>query len=73
MTVYEIGKGLVPPPKGYKQPAPDPAAVLAAERAEALAYLASTDWMVVRSVEQGEPLDADVRAKRAAARAKASS
>lgn len=43
-----------------------------AERAAAIAYLAATDWMVVRSVEEGVPLDPDVKAQRAEARKKAS-
>lgn len=37
--------------------------------AEARAYLASTDWYVVRRSETGEPIPQDVMDKRAAARA----
>lgn len=37
--------------------------------AESLAYLASTDWMVFRSIDEpGRPMPADVRAARKAAR-----
>ena len=39
-----------------------------ATRAEALAYLASTDWMVVRQTETGKPVPEDIAAQRAAAR-----
>ena len=35
---------------------------------EARAYLASTDWMIVRQAETGKPVPDDVLAKRAAAR-----
>ena len=38
--------------------------------AEALAYLASTDWMVIREMDSGLPCPADVKIARAAARAK---
>ena len=44
----------------------------AQERAEAKAFLAATDWMVARSIEQGKPLDREISEKRAQARAKAS-
>jgi hypothetical protein len=44
----------------------------AAARAEALAYLASTDWMVVRQAETGEAVPEDVLARRAEARKVAS-
>ena len=37
---------------------------------EALAYLASTDWMVIRELDSGEPCPAEVKALRAAARLK---
>jgi hypothetical protein len=43
-------------------PQPDP-------KAEAQAYLDSTDWYVVRFAETGVPVPVDVTAKRAAARA----
>lgn len=39
---------------------------------EARAYLASTDWYVVRRSETGEPIPQEVMDKRAAARAAAS-
>ena len=38
--------------------------------AEALAYLASTDWMVIREIDAGIPCPASVKAERAAARAR---
>ncbi|NBP03869.1 MAG: hypothetical protein EBU90_27990 [Proteobacteria bacterium] len=38
--------------------------------AEALAYLASTDWMIIREVDSGVICPSDVKAERAAARAK---
>lgn len=37
---------------------------------EALAYLAETDWTVIRQMDSGEPMPAEVKAKRAEARAK---
>ena len=37
-------------------------------KADAQAYLDSTDWMVVRAMDNGTPMDADVKAKREAAR-----
>jgi hypothetical protein len=37
--------------------------------ASALAYLASTDWMVTRAIERGEELSAEFKAEREAARA----
>lgn len=36
--------------------------------AEALAYLASTDWMIIREVDSGLACPAEVKAERAAAR-----
>lgn len=36
---------------------------------EALVYLASTDWLVVRMAENGTPIPADILTKRAEARA----
>lgn len=38
--------------------------------AEALEYLASTDWMVLREADGGQAMSAEVRAERAAARAR---
>jgi hypothetical protein len=37
---------------------------------ESLAYLASTDWMIIREMDQGTPCPADVKQKRAEARTK---
>ncbi|MFN5251830.1 MAG: hypothetical protein ACK5DE_12355 [Bacteroidota bacterium] len=38
--------------------------------AEATEYLASTDWMVIREMDAGVPCPAEVKAERAAARAR---
>ena len=38
--------------------------------AEARAYLAETDWYVIRMQETGEPVPADILAERSAARAR---
>lgn len=38
--------------------------------AEALAYLASTDWLIIREVDAGVPCPAEIKAARAAARAR---
>jgi hypothetical protein len=38
--------------------------------AEALAYLASTDWLVIREVDAGVPCPTDIKTLRAEARAK---
>lgn len=38
--------------------------------AEALAYLASTDWMIIREMDAGVPCPAEIKAERAAARAR---
>lgn len=38
--------------------------------AEALAYLASTDWYIIREIDQGTPCPAEVKAERASARAR---
>lgn len=37
--------------------------------AEALAYLASTDWLIIREVDAGVPCPAEIKAERAAKRA----
>lgn len=42
----------------------------AADNTEARAYLASTDWYVIRLQETGQPVPEDVLASRAAAREK---
>ncbi|MBL4917991.1 hypothetical protein [Szabonella alba] len=46
----------------------DAEATAATARAEALAYLASTDWMVIRAAETGKAMPEDVAEARAAAR-----
>lgn len=38
--------------------------------AGALAYLASTDWLVIREVDAGTPCPAEIKAERASARAR---
>lgn len=38
--------------------------------AEALAYLAATDWMIIREVDAGVACPAEIKAERAAARAR---
>jgi hypothetical protein len=38
--------------------------------AEALAYLASTDWLIIREVDAGTPCPAEIKALRAEARSK---
>lgn len=40
------------------------------QNAEALAYLASTDWLIIREIDAGVPCPVDVKAKRAEARSK---
>jgi len=40
------------------------------QNAEALAYLASTDWLIIREIDSGVPCPVDVKAKRAEARSK---
>lgn len=45
------------------------AGAAAREHATARAYLAETDWMVVRAAETGKPVPADVADQRAQARA----
>lgn len=41
-----------------------------ATNAEAKAFLAATDWLVIRAMERGEPLSAEFKAERDAARAR---
>ena len=40
------------------------------QNAEALAYRASTDWLIIREIDAGVPCPVDVKAKRAEARIK---
>jgi hypothetical protein len=40
------------------------------QNAEALAYLESTDWLIIREIDAGVPCPVDVKAKRAEARSK---
>ncbi len=49
-------------------PAPTPEQLQLTKNAEARAYLASTDWYVVRLQETGTPIPADISAARQAAR-----
>lgn len=60
-------EALVPEPT---PPAPTPEQLKEREIAEKLAYLASTDWYVVRFAETGVAIPAEVSAGRAAARAR---
>ena len=50
-------------------PAPTAEQLQAQANTEARAYLASTDWYVIRQQETGEPIPDDVMAERAEARA----
>ena len=70
-AVYETQTVLVSPAQ-YTVEITDITAQLAqeAESAAALAYLAATDYIVVRATERGESLSAEFRAERDAARAK---
>ena len=51
-------------------PPPTPEQIQAQINSDARAYLADTDWYVVRTQETGEPIPDDVLAERAAARAR---
>lgn len=51
-------------------PAPTPEELVAIEIAEKLAYLASTDWYVIRFADSGVAVPDDIKAERAAARAR---
>lgn len=66
------GKRIVADANGYPvladPPAPTAAEVQAQKNAEARAYLASTDWYVVRLQETGTPIPSDISAARQAAR-----
>lgn len=59
--------------KGYPRlidpPTPSPEQLQAARNSQARAYLANTDWYVVRFTETGTPIPDDIRAAREAARA----
>lgn len=59
-------------PEGYQLEYIDISAQVEQEKinAEALAYLASTDWMIVREVETQVPCPAEVKQLRAEARLK---
>lgn len=56
--------------EAHLNPAPTPEQEQERINAEARAYLASTDWYVIRMQETGEPVPEDVLAERAAARAR---
>tara|TARA_R110000765_G_scaffold85844_1_gene165398 strand:+ start:225 stop:455 length:231 start_codon:yes stop_codon:yes gene_type:complete len=68
---YNLSTGAV---AEYEDAPPSPQPVLTPEQVqdktnqEALAYLASTDWWVVRYAETGTPVDSEVATKRADAR-----
>lgn len=67
------GKRIIDDAKGFPVLAdplpPSPEEVQAAKNAEARAYLASTDWYVVRFAETGEAIPDDILAERQSARA----
>jgi len=50
-----------------KKPAPTAEQVAQQEKAEAEIYLRSTEWHVIREIETGEPMPADIKAARIAA------
>lgn len=56
--------------EAHKSPASTPEQLQQQANAEARAYLASTDWYVIRLQETGEPVPEDILAERAAARAR---
>jgi hypothetical protein len=68
---YNLSTGAV---AEHEDAPPSPQAVLTPEQVqdktnqEALAYLASTDWWVVRYAETGIPVNSEVATKRADAR-----
>lgn len=51
-------------------PAPTPEQIQQRVNAEARAYLAETDWYVIRLQETGEPVPDDILSERAAVRAR---
>lgn len=59
-------------PEGYTVEYIDITAELEQEKInqDALAYLASTDWLIIREIDCGMPCPAEVKALRQAARAK---
>lgn len=67
------GKVITPDENGFPvladPPPPTAAQLQAATNAQARAYLASTDWYVIRQQETGEPVPPEVLQQRAAARA----
>lgn len=67
------GKMIQADNKGYprliERPAPSPEEMQAIRNAEARAYLAKTDWYVVRFAETGQAIPDDIRAARETARA----
>ena len=54
----------------HLNPVPTPEQLLAQAKAEAQAYLNSTDWYFARKAETGQEVPEDVLTKRAEARAK---
>lgn len=63
------GKRIVPDANGRPVLADPPPPSQSDKNAQARAYLAYTDWYVVRFAETGEAIPADIAADRAAARA----
>lgn len=70
-AIYETRRVLVTPAT-YEVIVEDISVQIEQERinAEALAFLDSTDWMVVRAMERGEELSPEFKAEREAARAR---
>lgn len=66
----EVANGSFGDPSTYQVVQTDITAQLAQAKAiaDAQVYLASTDWMIIRQMDNGTPLDPDVKAKRQAAR-----
>lgn len=54
--------------EAHLNPKPNPEQLQAQANAEARAYLAETDWYVIRLQETGEPVPVDILAERSAAR-----
>lgn len=67
---YEMQEVVIP--GSYEVSIEDVSAQKAQEaiNAEALAYLADTDWMVLREADGGQAMPAEIKAERAAARAR---
>jgi hypothetical protein len=73
MTGQSGGQVIAADNKGFPRltppPEPTPEELRNSQNYKARAYLAETDWYVVRFVEAGTPIPEDIRAAREAARA----